>query len=159
MLDSGIVKGRQIIMAPPCLHILRSWLFHWSCSSRSLPPLSILPFVRVLSLMRMTSLLLSLFANGFGPLRAHFSLLGYKKMEGSKALFRFAQVVLHQICPGCSVADLFWAFPLFCAILGYIRPTITLLERCPSRGYLSVSFPIQGRLGHSRAPFYYLIHM
>ena len=146
-------------MAPPCLHILRSWLFLWSCSSRSLPSLSILSFVRVLS---MTSLLVSLFTKGVRPLRAHFSLLGYKRMEGSKALLiffdlpklfriRFAQVVLQQICFG-----LFPLSVLFWVILG---PQLLFLKDAPSRGYLSASFPIQGRLGHSRAPFYYLIQM
>lgn len=98
------------------------------------------------SLMRMTSLVLSLFTKGFGPLRAHFSLLGYKKMEGSKALLtffglpklfciRFAQVVRQQICFG-----LFPFSVLFWVILG---PQLLFLKDAPSRGFLSVHSPFK----------------
>ena len=46
-------------------------------------------------------------------------------------MFQLAQVVMYQICPGCSAADPFWAFPLFHGIMGYFTPTITILGRSP----------------------------
>ena len=81
LLDSGIVKGWHLLactfsdlgfsfgLAPLVLCLL--CLFCLSC---------------VFSLKRMTSMLLPLFTKGVRPLQAYFSLLRYKKMEGSKAL-------------------------------------------------------------------------
>ena len=61
---------------------------------------------------------------------------------------------MYQICPGCSAADEFWAFTLFHGIWAISGPELLFLEEVPSsaRGYLLVSFPIQGTMGHSRAP-------
>ena len=157
MLDSGIVKGCHLLAC-----IFSDLGFSFGHAPLVLCLLCLFCLSCVFSLMRMTSLLLALFTKGFGPLRVHFSLLGYKKMEVSKALLiffglpkffciRFPQVVLQQICLGLSLFSV-----LFWVILG---PQLLFLEDAPSRGYLSVSFPIQGRLGHSRATLYYLIQM
>ena len=91
----------------------------------------------------------------FGPLRAHFSLLGYKfgRVLGyicfglPKLLcIKFAQVVLQQMNFGLS--------PFFMVLWAISGPQLLFLEEVPSsaRGYLLVSFPIQGRMGHYRAP-------